>query len=75
MQFFLRLLIGNVVLLDVGTLLWSLHDPRLWKFGTGLLAPAGLASLVLATAAKSTASNLIAGMQIALAEPFASMTW
>jgi small-conductance mechanosensitive channel len=69
MQFFRRVLIGIVVLLDAGALLWSLHDPQLWKFGTGLLASAGLASLVLATAAKSTASNLIAGMQIALAEP------
>ena len=30
---------------------------------------AGLATLVLATAAKSTASNFLAGMQIALTEP------
>jgi small-conductance mechanosensitive channel len=69
MQFFRRVLIAIVVLLDAGALLWSLHDPQLWKFGTGFLASAGLASLLLAAAAKSTASNLIAGMQIALAEP------
>ena len=69
MQFFRRLLITFVVILDAGALLWSLHDARLWKFGTGLLASAGLASLVLATAAKSTASNFLAGLQIAFSEP------
>ena len=69
MQFFRRVLIFIIVLLDAGALLWSLHDERLWKFGTGFLASAGLASLVMAAAAKSTASNLIAGMQIALTEP------
>ncbi len=69
LQFFRRMMIAFVMVLDVGALLWSLHDPRLWKFGTGLMASAGLASLVLATAAKSTASNLIAGMQIAFTEP------
>lgn len=68
-QFFRRVLIAITLLLDGGALLWSLHDPRLWKFGTGLLASAGLASLILAAAARSTASNLIAGMQIALSEP------
>lgn len=69
MQFIRRVLILIVVLLDAGALLWSLHDERLWKYGTGLLASAGLASLVLAVAAKSTASNFIAGLQIALSEP------
>ncbi len=69
MQFIRRMLIAMVLVLDAGALLWSLHDERLWKYGTGLLASAGLASLVLAVAAKSTASNLIAGMQIALSEP------
>lgn len=69
MQFFRRFLILIVVLLDAGALLWSLHDESLWKYGTGLLASAGLASLVLAVAAKSTASNFIAGLQIALSEP------
>jgi small-conductance mechanosensitive channel len=69
MQFFRRILITFVVLLDAGALLWSFHDVRLWKFGTGLLASAGLASLILATAAKSTASNFLAGLQIAFSEP------
>jgi small-conductance mechanosensitive channel len=69
MQFFRRLVISFIVILDAGALLWSLHDERLWKYGTGLLASAGLASLVIAVAAKSTASNLLAGLQIALSEP------
>lgn len=69
MQFFRRVIIAIVVLTDAGALLWSLHDARLWKFGTGFFASAGLVSLILATASKSTASNLIAGMQIALSEP------
>ncbi len=69
MQFFRRILIGIVLILDGGALLWSMHDPTLWKFGTGLLASAGLASLFLAAAAKSSVSNLIAGMQIAFSEP------
>ena len=69
MQFFRRILIAIAVILDAGALFWTMHDQRLWNYGTGLLASAGLASLVLAVAAKSTASNLIAGMQIALSEP------
>ena len=69
MEFFRRILIAIVLLLDGGVLLWSLHNHDLWKYGTGLLASAGLASLLLAAAAKSTASNLLAGLQIALSEP------
>ncbi|HVC45925.1 MAG TPA: mechanosensitive ion channel domain-containing protein [Terracidiphilus sp.] len=69
LQFFRRIIIAFIVIIDLGVLLWSFHDPRLWQFGTGLIASAGLASLVLAIAAKSTASNLLAGMQIAFTEP------
>jgi small-conductance mechanosensitive channel len=69
LQLFRRLLISFVVVITIGTLLWSFRDQRLWHYGTGLLASAGLASLVLATAAKSTAANLLAGLQIAFTEP------
>ncbi len=69
MNFVRRILIGVVVLVSAAGLLWSTHDPNLWKWGTGLLASAGLASLLLAAAAKSTVSNLLAGLQLAFSEP------
>jgi small-conductance mechanosensitive channel len=68
-QLFRRMLITFVVIIDIGALLWTFNDPRIWHYGSGLLASAGVASLVLAAAAKSTASNLLAGLQIALTEP------
>ncbi|ADV82666.1 mechanosensitive ion channel family protein [Terriglobus saanensis] len=68
-QLFRRMLIGFIIVLTIGAALYTFHDARLWRAGTGLLASAGLASLVLATAAKSTASNFLAGLQIALTEP------
>ncbi len=68
-QLFRRVLIFFVVVIDVGLLLWSFDDPRIWHYGSGLLASAGVASLILATAARSTASNFLAGLQIALSQP------
>jgi small-conductance mechanosensitive channel len=68
-QLFRRMLIAFVVIIDIGALLWTFNDPRIWHYGSGLLASAGVASLILATAAKSTASNFLAGLQIALTEP------
>jgi small-conductance mechanosensitive channel len=69
LQLFRRMLISFVVIVDIGALLWTFNDPRIWHYGSGLLASAGVASLILATAAKSTASNFLAGLQIALTEP------
>jgi small-conductance mechanosensitive channel len=68
-QLFRRMLITFVVIIDIGALLWTFNDPRIWHYGSGLLASAGIASLILATAAKSTAANILAGLQIALTEP------
>jgi small-conductance mechanosensitive channel len=68
-QMIRRLVIGALIVIDAAGILWSMHNPGLWKYGTGLLASAGLASLALAAAAKSTVSNLLAGIQIALSEP------
>jgi small-conductance mechanosensitive channel len=68
-QLFRRMLITFVVIIDIGALLWTFNDPRIWHYGSGLLASAGVASLILAAAAKSTAANFLAGLQIALTEP------
>jgi len=68
-QVFRRMLIAFVTVIDIGALLWTFNDPRIWHYGSGLLASAGIATLVLASAAKSTASNFLAGLQIALTEP------
>ncbi len=64
-----RLGIILLAVLDAGLILSLFRDSAIWQYGAGLLASAGLASLVLATAAKSTAENLLAGLQIAFSEP------
>jgi len=64
-----RLAIGFVCLLALGLILYTFNHTRLWQAGAGLLASAGLASLALAAAAKTTVSNLLAGIQIAITEP------
>ena len=64
-----RMAISLLMVVDAGLILSLFRDSAIWHYGAGLLASAGLASLVLATAAKSTAENLLAGLQIALTEP------
>ncbi len=68
-QLFRRILITFIIVIDIGALPWTFNDPRIWHYGSGLLASAGIASLILATAAKSTAANFLAGLQIAITEP------
>lgn len=69
MQLMRRMVIVLLIVVDAGLALSVFRNSQLWHYGAGLLASAGLASLVLATAAKSSASNLLAGLQIALTEP------
>jgi small-conductance mechanosensitive channel len=69
LQLFRRMAIILLLVVDAGLILSLFRDSQIWHYGAGLLASAGLASLVLATAAKSTAENMLAGLQIALTEP------
>jgi small-conductance mechanosensitive channel len=64
----LRRLAISFILILVAGLSLSLFS-SIWHYGAGLLASAGLASIALATAAKSTVSNVLAGIQIAMTEP------
>lgn len=69
MQLLRRMAVTFLLIVDAGLILSVFRDSSIWHYGAGLLASAGLATLVLATAAKSTAENLLAGLQIALTEP------
>ena len=60
-----------VVLVAVVTLsIMLMTFPTIKHIGVSLLASAGLATLVVGMAMKGTLSNLIAGVQIALTQPF-----
>ncbi|WP_374565501.1 mechanosensitive ion channel family protein [Ideonella sp.] len=61
--------IAGSATLVTGLALVLMTFPRARQFGTSLLASAGVAGLVVGIAAKSVFSNLLAGLQIALAQP------
>ncbi len=56
-----------VIVITIGIMLMTF--PAIRQVGTSVLASAGIAGLVLGIAMKSSLSNLIAGVQIALTEP------
>ena len=58
---------GGIVLVGVGLVLMTF--PAIRELGTTLLASAGVLGLVAGLAAKPVFGNLIAGLQIALAQP------
>ncbi len=64
-----RLALFFIFLLIAGLILYTFNHTRVWQYGAGLIASAGLASFALASAAKTTVGNLLAGIQIALTEP------
>lgn len=62
-----RLLTIVIITIAIGAILMTF--PRVRQLGTSLLASAGIAGIVVGLAARPMLSNIIAGMQIALAEP------
>jgi small-conductance mechanosensitive channel len=63
----MRTLAGLVILLGISAALMTFPDVR--QVGASLLASAGLAGLVVGFAAKPVLGNIIAGVQIAVAQP------
>jgi small-conductance mechanosensitive channel len=61
--------IFGIVVVFITVAIMLMTFPEIRQLGTSLLASAGLAGLVIGMAMKSTLSNLIAGVQIALTEP------
>lgn len=64
---FRRVLVVVIALVAVAIGLYSIPSVRL--AGAGLLASAGVVSIIAGIASKPVASNMIAGIQIALAQP------
>lgn len=62
-----KVIIVAVVVVAVSSVLMGFEKFR--RLGTGLLASAGVAGLVVGLAAKSTLGNLLAGIQIAVSQP------
>lgn len=61
--------IAIAIVLFAGLAFILMTFPKARQFGASLLASAGLSALVLGIAARSVFSNLLAGLQIALAQP------
>ena len=62
-----RIAVGAVLVAGIAFVLMTF--PRARQFGASLLASAGVAGLIVGIAARSVFSNLLAGLQIALAQP------
>ena len=61
--------IATIAIVLVSGAVMLLSIPAVREFGVSLLASAGIAGLVVGMAARPALSNLIAGVQIALAQP------
>ena len=63
-----RVVVALVIVIAVAIALMTFE--QIQRFGASILASAGLASLIVGMAMKGTLSNLVAGVQIAFAQPF-----
>jgi small-conductance mechanosensitive channel len=62
-----KVIITTIVIIATGSV-FMLFDP-VRQFGTSILASAGIAGIVIGFAAQRTLGNVLAGIQIALAQP------
>ena len=62
-----RVAAAIIIMLSIGAVLLTFDEAR--SLGTSLLASAGILSLVAGVAAQSTLGNVVAGIQLAVAEP------
>jgi len=60
----------NILIVIVGLGVALMTFPAVQQLGTSLLASAGIGGIILGFAARPVLTNLLAGMQIALTEPF-----
>jgi len=63
--------VSTVVIIVIGASAAIMTFPQARSIGASILASAGIAALVIGMAARPALSNIIAGVQIALAEPIA----
>ena len=62
-----KILVVIIVIVAISAVLMSFKQFR--QLGTGILASAGLAGIIIGFAAQRTLSNLLAGIQIAITQP------
>ncbi len=62
-----KILVFVIIIISLGAILMNFDQFR--ELGTGLLASAGVAGLVIGFAAQKTLANLLAGIQIAVTQP------
>lgn len=65
--FIKRITIIVIVVFAIGFILLSFQNVR--KIGTGILASAGVAGIIIGFAAQKSLSNILAGLQIAFTQP------